>query len=80
LEIQYSSLHSRVPLPGLSKVLDLEALSEYKDVAWTVSLVRAGISVIAFHVGEDAEELLEAATEEARRNILRAKHKAEEVV
>src|SRR5918997_521809 len=59
--------------------VELEALSEYEDVAWTVSLVRAGISVIASHAGEDAEELLDAATEEARRNVSRTKHRAQEV-
>jgi vacuolar-type H+-ATPase subunit H len=41
--------------------------------------VRVGISVIASHAGEGAEELLDAATEEARRNVSRTKHRAEEV-
>ena len=66
-------------IPGLPKALNLEVLSEYEDVGWTVSLVRAGISVIASHAGEDVEELLEAATEEARRNVFRTKHRVEEV-
>jgi hypothetical protein len=66
-------------IPGVPKTLNIEALSEYEDVAWTVSLVRTGVSVIASHAGEDAEELLDAATEEARRNISRTKHRAEEV-
>jgi phosphoribosyl-ATP pyrophosphohydrolase len=69
----------KLELSGVSKALNLEALSEYEDVAWTVSLVRVGISVIASHAGEDAEELLDAATEEARRNVSRTKHRAEEV-
>jgi phosphoribosyl-ATP pyrophosphohydrolase len=69
----------KLELSGVSKALNLEALSEYEDVAWTVSLVRVGISVIASHAGEDAEELLDAATEEARRNLSRTKHRAEEV-
>jgi hypothetical protein len=66
-------------IPGIPEALNLEALSEYEDVAWTVSLVRAGISVIASHAGEIAEELLDAATEEARRNVSQTKHRAEEV-
>ena len=66
-------------IPGVPKALNLEALSEYEDVAWTVSLVRAGISVIASHAGEDAEELLDAAIEAARRNVSRTKLRAEEI-
>jgi hypothetical protein len=68
-----------IEIPGVPKPLNLEALSEYDDVAWTVSLVRLGISVIASHAGEDAAELLGAAAEEARRNVSRTKHRAEEV-
>jgi cell division septum initiation protein DivIVA len=68
-----------VEIPGVPEALNLEALSEYEDVAWTVSSVRAGISVIASHADKDAEELLDAATEEARRNVSRTKHRAQEV-
>jgi vacuolar-type H+-ATPase subunit H len=68
-----------IEIPGVLQALNFEALSEYEDVAWTVSLVRAGISVIASHADEDAEELLDVAIEEARRNVSRTKHRAEEV-
>ena len=66
-------------IPGVPEALDPEALSEYEDVPWTVSLVRSGISVIASHAEEAPEKLLEAATEDARLKVIRTKHRAEEV-
>lgn len=65
-------------IPGVSEPLNLQALSEY-DVPWTVHLVRAGISVIASHAGEDPDRLLEAAVEDARLEVVQKKHRAEEV-
>jgi hypothetical protein len=65
-------------VPGVPEPLDPDYLFEY-DVSWTVSLVRAGISVIASHADEDPERLLEAATEDARLEAIRKKHRAEEV-
>jgi hypothetical protein len=44
---------------------------------WTVSLVRECISAIALVAGDDGEELIEAATERARLNIISAKATAE---
>jgi hypothetical protein len=46
---------------------------------WTVSLVRACISAIASAVKEDQEELIEAATQRARLEIISAKAAAERV-
>jgi hypothetical protein len=46
---------------------------------WTVSLVRDCISAIAAVAGEDQEELIEAATERARLDIITAKSAAERV-
>src|SRR5918997_2215515 len=65
-------------IPGIPEALDPESLFEY-DVPWTVSLVREGISVIAQAAGEDLEELLESATEEARWEVRRTKIRLEEV-
>ncbi len=65
-------------IPGVPEPLDPDYLFEY-DVSWTVSLVRAGISVIASRTDEDPERLLVAATEETRLEVIRKKHRAEEV-
>jgi hypothetical protein len=46
---------------------------------WTVSLVRECISAIASVVGEDREQLLEAATERAQLDVISAKAAAERV-
>jgi hypothetical protein len=46
---------------------------------WTVSLVRECISAIASAAKEDQEELIEAATERARLDIIRTKSAAERV-
>jgi hypothetical protein len=55
----------------------------YGDTAewdgWTVGLVRECISVIASHVGEDEEELFEAAVRMARLDVASAKARAEEI-
>ena len=65
-------------IPGVPEALDPDFLFEY-DISWTVSLVRAGISVIASHADRDLEKLLEAALEDARLEVIRARHRAEEV-
>jgi hypothetical protein len=46
---------------------------------WTASLVRECISAIALVAGDDEEELIEAATERARLNIISAKAAAERI-
>jgi hypothetical protein len=54
-----------------------EYLAEWDG--WTVSLVRECISAIASAAKEDQEELIEAATERARLDIISAKSAAERV-
>jgi hypothetical protein len=66
-----------INIPGVPGTLDVEFLEEY-DVSWTVLLVREGISAIASSAGEKPEKLLEAATEEALRNVRLEKSKVEE--
>jgi hypothetical protein len=44
---------------------------------WTVGLVREYVDAMACQAGEIPEELLEAATEKARLNVIGAKHAAE---
>ena len=65
-------------IPGIPETLDPESLFECK-VTWTVSLVREGISVLAQAAGENLEELLETATEDARWGVKSTKREAERV-
>ena len=65
-------------IPSVPEPLDPDYLFEY-DISWTVSLVRAGIFVIASHADEDPEKLLATATEDTRLEVIRKKHRAEEV-
>jgi hypothetical protein len=51
----------------------------YEWDGWTVSLVRECISAIASAAGEDEEELIEAAIERARLDIISTKAAAERV-
>ena len=71
-------LEAEINIPGVSGTLHLESLEQY-DVSWSVLLVREGISAIAFSAGGGGEKLLEPATEQARREVRRAKSKVEEV-
>jgi len=63
------------------KIPDWAGLEEYiaEWDGWTVSLVRECISAIASAAKEDQEELIEAATERARLDIISAKAAAERV-
>jgi hypothetical protein len=65
-------------IPGISQALDPDYLFDY-DVAWTVSLVREGISVLAWFAGETPEKLLEVAREEVRRKVREAKRRVDEM-
>jgi hypothetical protein len=65
-------------IPDIPETLDPASLFEY-EVTWTVSLVREGISVLAQAAGEDLEELLETATEDARWKVRSTKREAERV-
>jgi hypothetical protein len=71
-------LVEEVSIPGVPESLNVETLEEY-DASWTVSLVREGIFTIASQAGEKPKKLLQAATEEASREVRRAKSKVEEV-
>jgi hypothetical protein len=68
-----------VQIPG--EIPDWAGLEEYMAEwdGWTVSLVRECISAIASATKEDQEELIEAATERARLDIISAKAAAERV-
>ena len=66
-------------IPGISEALELDFICEYGNIPWTVSLVREGIRAIAQAADEDPEELLEAATESARLEVIQTKRRAEEV-
>ena len=66
-------------IPGIPEPLDPETISEQEDVPWNAGLVRAGVSVIAKAAGEEPEEFLRAATQAALLDVVRAKHRAEEV-
>jgi hypothetical protein len=66
-------------IPGIPDPLDdPNSLFEY-DVSLTVSLVREGISVLAWAAGEAPEDLLESAAESARLEVAVAKLEAERV-
>jgi vacuolar-type H+-ATPase subunit H len=68
-----------VQLPDV--IPEWASLDEYMAEwdGWTVSLVRECISAIASAAKEDQEELIEAATERARLDIISAKAAAERV-
>jgi hypothetical protein len=68
-----------VQFPG--EIPDWAGLDEYMAEwdGWTVSLVRECISAIASTAKEDEEELIEAATERARLDIISAKAATERV-
>jgi hypothetical protein len=68
-----------VQFPG--EIPDWAGLDEYMAEwdGWTVSLMRECISAIASAAKEDHEELIEAATERARLDIIGAKAAAERV-
>ena len=68
-----------VKLPGA--IPDWASLEEYMAEwdGWTASLVRECISAISSTAKEDEEELIEAATERARLEIISAKAAAQRV-
>jgi hypothetical protein len=65
-------------IPGIPEPLDPDFIEEY-EVTWNVALARAGVSVFAEIAGKDPEDLLQAATEAARLDVISAKYRAEEV-
>jgi hypothetical protein len=60
-------------LPG-----DLELFEEFEG-CWTVGLVRECVGAIASHAEADPDKLLIAATKDAGRAVVRAKHAVEEI-
>ena len=73
-EVEPEELLESVLVPGLP---DSDSWEDYKD--WTVGLVRAVIEAVARATDEDLEELLEAATSDARLKTERTKLEAEKV-
>ena len=74
-EVEAEEVHLPEAIPEWAS-LD-EYMAEWDG--WTVSLVRECISAIASAAKEDQEELIEAATERARLDIISAKSAAERV-
>ncbi len=67
-------LVEEISIPGVPEDVDWE---DYES--WAVGIVRAGIEAIAKATDEDPEELLEAATDGARRDIIGKEQAAERV-
>ncbi|MCA3748070.1 MAG: hypothetical protein IN808_02900 [Rubrobacter sp.] len=64
----------RVSIPGVPDDTEWEDFE-----GWTAGMVRTGLEAIAKATNEDPGELLEVATEEARREAASAKYQAEQV-
>ena len=64
----------RVSIPSVPEGVKWEVFE-----GWTAGMVRAGLEAIAKATNENPEELLEIATDEARRSAVMAKHRTEEV-
>jgi hypothetical protein len=73
-EVDTEELLESVSVPALP---DSDSWEGYEG--WTAGLVRAVIDAIAQATGEEPEELLEAATRDARFKVERAKREAEKV-
>ena len=73
-EADPEELQERVSIPGVPDDAQWEDFE-----GWTAGMVRAGLEAIANATNEDPEVLLEVATEDARREALRAKHRAEQL-
>jgi len=79
LDLVWGQVDEEVQLP--EAIPEWASLDEYMAEwdGWTVSLVRECISAIASAAKEDEEEVIEAATEKARLDIISAKAAAERV-
>jgi hypothetical protein len=73
-EVDPEDLLEEISIPGVPE--DTEAWEDYGG--WTAAAVRAGIEAIA-NATEDPEELLEVATDAARRDIISKEQAAERV-
>jgi hypothetical protein len=74
-EVGPEDLLDEISIPGVP-----ENTQQWEDYdGWTAGAVRAGIEVIARATDEDPEELLEVATDAARRSIIGKEQAAEQV-
>ncbi len=73
-EVAPEDLLEEISIPGVPEGVDWE---DYEG--WTASTVRAGIEAVAKATDEDPEELLEAATDGARRDIIGKEQAVERV-
>jgi hypothetical protein len=74
-EVAPEDLLEEISIPGVP-----ENTQEREDYAgWTAGAVRAGIEAIATATDEDPEELLEVATDAARRSIIGKEQAADQV-
>jgi hypothetical protein len=68
-------LLEEIPIPGVP-----DTAEEREDYGgWTAGAVRAGVEAIASATDEDTEELLDVATDSARRDIIGMEQAAEQV-
>ncbi len=74
-EVELEEVMEGISIPGVPE--DLEAWEEYEG--WTAGKARAGIEAIAKATGEDPDELLEAATDGVRRDVIGKEQAAEQV-
>jgi hypothetical protein len=74
-EVASEDLLDEISIPGVP-----ENTQEWEDYAgWSAGAVRAGIEAIATATDEDPEELLEVATDSARRNVIGKEQAAKQV-
>jgi hypothetical protein len=74
-EIAPEDLLEEISIPGIP-----DSAEEREDYGgWTAGAVRAGVQAIASAIDEDPEELLEVATDSARRDIIGKQQAAEQV-
>jgi hypothetical protein len=74
-EVAPENLLDEISIPGVP-----ENTQEWEDYdGWTAGAVRAGIEAIAAATAEEPEELLEVATDAARRSIIGKEQAAEQV-
>jgi hypothetical protein len=73
-EVDSEEVMEGLSIPGVPEGVDWE---DYEG--WTAGKVRAGVEVVARATGEDPDELLEYATDAARRDIIGTEQAAEQV-
>ena len=74
-EVESEEVIGGISVPGVPE--DLEAWEDYDG--WTAGKVWAGIEAVADATGEDPDELLEYATDAARRDVIGKEQAAEQV-